>query len=159
MLCRENVGGPVLEKVLSIAKNHARIVACGMVRWEFSLVTVNGSIVSSASWAPQAAPPACDRCCAACQDSTSLQTLQGKKDTQRLHHWLRKQDYVHCSTGCSSRSATVTSAHSTTSKLRLMTVTDVVLSCNPSVMSCSQYELPDSEKYGVKNLTQVRNIV
>lgn len=24
--------GPVLEKVLDIAKNHARIVACGMVR-------------------------------------------------------------------------------------------------------------------------------
>jgi hypothetical protein len=34
---RENVGGPVLEKVLSIAKNHARIVACGMVRWVLRL--------------------------------------------------------------------------------------------------------------------------
>lgn len=37
MLCgcvrRENVGGSVLEKVLNISKNHARIVACGMVRW------------------------------------------------------------------------------------------------------------------------------
>jgi hypothetical protein len=29
----ENVGGLVLEKVLDIANNHARIVACGMVRW------------------------------------------------------------------------------------------------------------------------------
>jgi len=29
---RENVGGSVLEKVLNICKNHARIVACGMVR-------------------------------------------------------------------------------------------------------------------------------
>jgi NADPH-dependent curcumin reductase CurA len=28
----ENVGGPVLEKVLSIAKQHARVVCCGMVR-------------------------------------------------------------------------------------------------------------------------------
>jgi hypothetical protein len=45
------------------------------------------------------------------------------------------------------------------SKLRLVTVTDVVLSCNPPVSSCSQYELPDSEKYGVKNLTQVRIMV
>lgn len=31
--CRENVGGAVLSKVLDIANNHARIVACGMVRW------------------------------------------------------------------------------------------------------------------------------